>query len=191
MQYLYSAFQPNSRSGAPCVTLSTKGICFNRICIQKLREIAFVELLVHSGTRRFQLNPPTAAGKRRQPDARRCERIYDRCLQSEEISGNRVYTNSGEPRYQDAYTASQPRGCQGRSPVVFCWQQKTKTPSAVLSDIFCENLNLKTIIGKNAAWNFLRRQVSLILHLSNPPAGSYFLRKSMHLWSGILIAATV
>ena len=29
---------------------------------------------------------------------------------------------------------------QGRSPVVFCWQQKTKTPSAVLSDIFCENL---------------------------------------------------
>ena len=124
------------------------------------------------------------------------------CL-SEEISGNRVYTNSGEPRYQDAYTASQPRGCQGRSPVVFCWQQKTKTPSAVLSDIFCENLctygvescdphfhsskgknrlgtagekltayNLKTIIGKNAAWNFLRRQVSLILHLSNPPAGS-------------------
>ena len=50
-------------AGAPCVTLSTKGICFNRICIQKLREIAFVELLVHSGKKMLAVRPAEEKGR--------------------------------------------------------------------------------------------------------------------------------
>ena len=47
----------------PHVTLSVKGIHFNRMCIHKLSEAKFVELLVHPGKRMFVLRPAEENGR--------------------------------------------------------------------------------------------------------------------------------
>ena len=43
--------------GMPCVTISAKGVHFNRVCIQKLNEARFVELLVHPGRKSMAVRP--------------------------------------------------------------------------------------------------------------------------------------
>jgi len=43
--------------GMPCVMISGKGVHFNRVCIQKLNEARFVELLVHPGRKAMAVRP--------------------------------------------------------------------------------------------------------------------------------------
>lgn len=43
--------------GMPCVTISAKGVHFNHVCIQKLNEARFVELLVHPGRKTMAVRP--------------------------------------------------------------------------------------------------------------------------------------
>lgn len=50
-------------AGMPCVTLSAKGIYFNRICIQKFRETAFMEMLVHPGKKILAVRPAEEKGR--------------------------------------------------------------------------------------------------------------------------------
>ncbi len=47
----------------PCVTLSVKGIYFNRVCVQKLGETKFVELLVHPGEKVLAVRPAEEKGR--------------------------------------------------------------------------------------------------------------------------------
>ena len=43
--------------GMPCVTISAKGVHFNHVCIQKLNETRFVELLVHPSRKAMAVRP--------------------------------------------------------------------------------------------------------------------------------------
>ncbi len=50
-------------SGVPSVMLSAKGIQFNRVCIQRLSEGRFVELLVHPGKKMLAVRPGEEKGR--------------------------------------------------------------------------------------------------------------------------------